>query len=111
EANKEVPVSKDQTSMFDKLGEASYMEIGHQDVAPAVNRPVEGPMPAESNYNFEKEETEEKPEGVNKAKVLAALAIVAMAAYIANWVQEPVQLKADVLGSETTVEGELLAQA
>lgn len=32
-----------------------------------------------------------------KAKVLASLAIVAVAGYIAYWVQEPVQLQADVL--------------
>lgn len=108
--NKEIPVSKDQTSMFDNMEGKSYLEISHRESV-AENRPVEGPMPAESMYSFEKREEEEKPEGVNKAKVLAALAIVGVAAYVANWVQEPVQLKADVLGSEVVSEGELLAQA
>jgi plastocyanin len=108
--SKEIPVSKDQTSMFDNMEGKSYLEISHQE-ALAENKPVEGPLPAENMYSFEKREEEEKPEGVNKAKVLAALAIVGMAAYVANWVQEPVQLKADVLGSEVVSESELLAQA
>ncbi|MGL5831424.1 MAG: cupredoxin domain-containing protein [Candidatus Altimarinota bacterium] len=109
--NREIPVSKDQTSMFDNMEtKPGYIHIAHEENAVG---PVEGPMPAESKYSFEKNvESEEKPEGVNKGKVLAALAIVAVAAYVANWVQEPVQLKADVLsGDDVVAEENLMAQA
>lgn len=103
--NREIPISKDQTSMFEE-SKPGYIHIAHEQ----SDAPVEGPMPAESKYRFEDKNEEEKPEGVNKAKVLAALAIVGVAAYVANWVQEPVQLKADVLDSEVAQE-ELVAQA
>jgi plastocyanin len=100
----ETPISKFQTSMFEETeSKPGYIHIAHE-------APVEGPKPAENKYKFETKEEEEKPEGVNKAKVLAALAIVGVAAYVANWVQEPVQLKADILDSEVAQE-ELVAQA
>lgn len=37
-----------------------------------------------------------------KIKIVAALAVVGFAAYVAYWIQEPVEIRADLLGSSTT---------
>lgn len=104
-------VSPDQTSMFveDMSGgenvvnseEVTRMDIPHDEVLnvsqneePIYNL---GAAPAEAKHD------DEVPNST-KIKVLAALAIVGVAGYIAYWVQEPVQLKADILNgySSTT---------
>ncbi|MCC7432487.1 cupredoxin domain-containing protein [Candidatus Peregrinibacteria bacterium] len=82
EAN-QVAISPDQTSMFADSTEATTMHIPH----------VEETIGTQSD---------EAVPNSTKVKILAALAIVAVAGYAAYWVQEPVQLRADVLDSSTT---------
>jgi len=55
--------------------------------------------------NTEIQDQEEVTIGT-KIKVVAALAVVGFAAYIAYWIQEPVQIRADVLGS-TSMESQM----
>lgn len=74
----------------DMANETTRMEISHDlpvNTAPASVEPrAEDEVPTST-----------------KVKIIAALAIVAIAGYIAYWVQEPVSLKADVLsGDEAT---------
>ncbi len=72
-----------QTSIFE---DATYLEIDH-------------PSVKDETVMEENEKT-----GTSKFKILAALAIVAMAGYISYWVQSPIQLKTDVLGSNTVAQ-------
>lgn len=92
-------VSPDQTTMFGGENIASgedvtRMEISHDDGADISHseEPIYnlGAVPAEEKHD------DEVPNST-KIKVVAALAIVGVAGYIAYWVQEPVQLKADLL--------------
>lgn len=81
EAN-QVAISPDQTSMFADNTEATTMHIPHIDETIGT-------------------QSDEAVPNSTKVKILAALAIVAVAGYVAYWVQEPVQLRADVLDSKT----------
>jgi plastocyanin len=77
--------SPDQTSMFmDGVNDTTVSEEGVTRMHIAHN--------AESASV-----SEEEVSNGSKAKILAALAIVGIAGYAAYWVQEPVQLRADVL--------------
>ncbi len=49
-------------------------------------------------------EHEEEVTNTTKAKILASIAIVIVAGYVAYWVQEPVQIRADVTGEITEEE-------
>jgi len=75
-----------QTSIFE---DATYLEIDH-------------PSTEDEAVMEENEKT-----GTSKFKILAALAIVAMAGYISYWVQSPIQLKTDVLGSNTVAQANI----
>jgi len=70
-------------------------EFTHNDVE--VKSAIENIV---SETSTEQTETVQDDGGVSsatKTKVLAALAVVAVAGYIAYWVQEPLQIKADVI--------------
>lgn len=74
----------------DMANETTRLEISHD--APVNN----------DQLSVEPRAEDEVPTST-KVKIIAALAIVAIAGYIAYWVQEPVSLKADVLsGDEVT---------
>lgn len=88
--------SPDQTSMFMEEG-ATRMDIAHN-ATPAFSQASESETASE-------EEAEEVTNGT-KAKILAALAIVGIAGYAAYWVQEPVQLRADVLDGGAAINQE-----
>lgn len=53
-----------------------------------------------SQEQREQEKEEEVTLGT-KVKIVAALAVVGFAAYVAYWIQEPVDIRADLLGSST----------
>lgn len=92
-------VSPDQTAMFaqEDLQDATTIHISHQ---------AEEAQPVNSNpgNDFVVLPEDEAVPNSTKAKILAALAIVAVAGYAAYWVQEPVQLKADVLDAQETTQ-------
>jgi plastocyanin len=52
----------------------------------------------------ESENTDEEVTRGTKVKVIAALLVVGFAAYVAWWVQEPVQIRADVLAGNSSTE-------
>lgn len=79
----QVAISPDQTSMFTDSTEVTTMHIPHTDETIGT-------------------QSDEAVPNSTKVKILAALAIVAVAGYAAYWVQEPVQLRADLLDSSTT---------
>jgi plastocyanin len=82
-------VSPDQTSMFEEEN-VTRMDIPHDQIS--------------SNTSVEEEHHEEEVSTGTKAKIVAALAIVGIAGYVAYWVQEPIQLRADVLDGTSTTE-------
>lgn len=92
ENDTQMAVDPGQTSMFgaNPVEETAptIMNIPHDDSTYS--------LAAESSPSTDAEEKDEIPNST-KIKVLSALAIVAVAGYIAYWVQEPVQLRADVL--------------
>ncbi len=73
----------------DTVNETTKMDISHD--MPVNTAPV----------STETRSEDEVPTST-KVKIIAALAIVAIAGYIAYWVQEPVSLKADVLSADQT---------
>lgn len=93
-------VSPDQTSIFEQTvavtsnEEVTRMEIPHtEQTAANYAAPVEEESVARRSEEF--------TTGA-KVKILATLVIVAVAGYAAYWVQEPVQLKTDVLQSDSS---------
>lgn len=81
-------VSPDQTSMFASDENVTRMDISH-----------------DQGQTVESSEThDEEVSTGTKAKILAALAIVGIAGYVAYWVQEPIQLRTAVLDGETATE-------
>lgn len=87
-------VSPDQMALFEEqTPEVTRMDIPHQTLAAIDETQAE-----------QSEEANEEVSGAKKIKILAALAIVAAAGYIAYWVQEPVQIKAEVTGSDVIAE-------
>lgn len=125
--------SPDQTSMFsveqpsaEQTAEPTRMEIPHEDSiesdAPVTtlysNNDMQSPsetvedsnntgLPETYTPEGEQSHDEDAVSSTTKAKIIAAIAIVIVAGYVAYWVQEPVQIKADVT-SESMV-GENLA--
>lgn len=106
----EAQVSPDQLSMFEETvaapEEPARLEIPHE--APALYQFEAGAAQnteSDSAHAADAEETSDQISGSRKIKILAALAIVAVAGYVAYWVQEPVQIKADVT-SPATLEGD-----
>ncbi|MBD3270820.1 hypothetical protein GF376_04815 [Candidatus Peregrinibacteria bacterium] len=108
-------IDENQTEMFDQNGrteEATEIHIEHLDEK--LNEDNIG-----DNMNSEHDSEEEIPR-FTKFKVLAAIGILAVAGYLAYWVQEPVDIKADLLAqaetemldeemsSEAEVEGEIV---
>jgi plastocyanin len=86
---------KAQTKMFDNFEqEATRIDIQHDDSA----------------FTNATTETEETVPKVTKVKILAAIAILATAGYLAYWVQEPVEVKSDVL-NQPAVESTMVAAA
>jgi plastocyanin len=84
---------KAQTKMFDNFEqEATRIDIQHDDSA----------------FTNATTETEETVPKVTKVKILAAIAILATAGYLAYWVQEPVEVKSDVL-NQPAVESTMVA--
>ncbi len=62
--------------------------------------------PEQQVVEQEQEETQEEVTPGTKIKVVAALLVVGFAAYVAYWIQEPVEIRADVLGSGSTMQSE-----
>lgn len=82
------PVSPDQLSLFqEESPQVTRLDISHQTLAEYHDEAATEP-PLENSTD--------EVSGAKKIKILAALAIVAAAGYIAYWVQEPVQIKADI---------------
>ena len=71
----------------DMTNEATRMDISHD-------------VPVNNAQASVEPRAEEEVTTSTKVKIVAALAIVAIAGYIAYWVQEPVSLKADVLSGD-----------
>ena len=85
-------VSPDQITMFEPSVEPTSFDIPHQ--------------PTVVETASDTTETAHDEGGVSnatKTKVLAALAVVAVAGYIAYWVQEPLQIKADVISPDSAM--------
>ncbi len=101
-------ISPDQLNLFEEnesekidfdIDDATYMDITHKNNA-EVNKvvsPIDGNLEEEDD-DEEIDEDEVTPS--TKLKIIATLIIVGLAGYAAYWVQEPVQIKADVLGSD-----------
>lgn len=96
-------VSPDQLSMFqDDMPEVTRIDIPHQVLNDLETAAAD--QPAVEPENHVQDENVDEVTGAKKIKVLAALAIVAGAGYIAYWVQEPVQIKAEVTGADVVAE-------
>ncbi len=65
--------------------------------------------PAQQVVDQEQEENQEEITPGTKIKVVAALLVVGFAAYVAYWIQEPVQIRADLLSSESATQTETQA--
>ncbi len=116
EETTETPVSPDQMDLFEQTGPATMrsaeaapattLNISHKtaetadqvavqtETAPAAETTV-----AEEAAAVVAEETEPSEDKIPKTKIIAALVIVGIAGYVAYWVQEPLQLKSDLLSS------------
>ncbi len=67
------------------------------------------PPQDQSNADETRQEQQDQEDEVTlgtKVKIVAALAVVGFAAYVAYWIQEPVDIRADVLGS-TSMESQM----
>lgn len=115
--SRDVTPSPDQTSMF--TGEQPYetpvpteptrIEIPHEEslgtdvpvttlYSDKETSSLSGTTEDTSSESAESHE-EDSVSNTTKAKIIAAIAIVIVAGYVAYWVQEPVQIKADVTGA------------
>lgn len=104
EADVPIGVSADQTTMFAEPAtmfaeqtqpvaeDVTRMEIPHNEIA------AEQPAVVASEGLDKNGQPEEAVSSGMKMKILATLVIVGIAGYAAYWVQEPVQLRTDVLG-------------
>lgn len=119
----ETIVSPDQMALFEEASLPPAEEAAPT-AAATVEEPtrMEIPLDQTARYHFEESvsqtvtsdtETpaEEEVSGARKVKILAALAIVAVAGYVAYWVQEPVQIRADVTSLEMAGEDDDLSPA
>ncbi len=86
-----IAVSPDQSDLFEVP--PTNLEISHDDAAGMSEAKLETAEAVTANTSVF---------AVSKAKIAAALVIVAAAGYLAYWVQEPVQVKTDVINSDTT---------
>lgn len=65
--------------------------------------------PEQQVVDQEQEENQEEITPGTKIKVVAALLVVGFAAYVAYWIQEPVEIRADLLSSESATQSETQA--
>lgn len=102
-------ISPNQLNLFEEKNEsekinfdvddATYMDIKHESKSD-INSVL-----SQVNENLEEEDDDEETDEdevttSTKLKIIATLIIIGLAGYAAYWVQEPVQIKADVLGSD-----------
>ncbi|MCC6643674.1 hypothetical protein IT411_02905 [Candidatus Peregrinibacteria bacterium] len=87
---------------MDNQNDVTRVEIAHDSAN--TNEATAGFSADTDNTKVANQQNEEEVPTSTKVKIIAALAIVGIAGYIAYWVQEPVNLKADLLDADSSVE-------